>query len=89
MRAELSQREVRLLGSKRAWLTKGLENKVTVEPGVTEVMMSCGDGGTLVWGLSGAVFTTAGTREGSGKESGNQDSHLPGYQSGHQWQEGG
>jgi hypothetical protein len=37
-----------------------------MEPGVIMVMMSCGDGGTLVWGMSGAVFVATGMRGGRG-----------------------
>lgn len=33
-----------------------------MEPGVIKVVMSCGDGGALVWGLFGAVFMAAAMR---------------------------
>lgn len=49
-----------------------------MEPGVMKVTLSYSEGGTLVWGLSEAVVMAAGMK-GSGKESGNQESHLPGY----------
>lgn len=40
-----------------------------MEPGVITVMRSCGDGGAVVRGLSGAVFTAAGMRS-QGKKRG-------------------
>lgn len=48
-----------------------------MEPGAMKVTMRYGEGGTLVWSLSGAVFTAAGMK-GLWKESGNQVSRLPG-----------
>lgn len=37
-----------------------------MELGVIMVMMSCGDGGILVWGMFGVVFVVIGMRGGRG-----------------------